>query len=110
MSLDGPDKGEMGLPAVTGLRIVLSTSPNKSGRGVVVALMHVGTNVSGLSIPPVIMKAFPGGAPIKSQYPPHRPMVCDRYPYPKIFVMPLSGCGPHSGCDLAGGGGLISRQ
>ena len=100
----------MSLTAGIGTHIPPSPSPNQSGRGVVVALMHVGTNVSGLSIPPVIMKAFPGGAPIKSQYPPHRPMVCDGYPYPKTVVLPLSGCGPHSGCDLAGGGGLISRQ
>ena len=58
MSLDGPDKGEMGLPAVTGLRIVLSTSPNKSGRGVVVALMSDGTTTSGTSTPPVGLQVF----------------------------------------------------
>ena len=43
------------------------TSPNLSGRGVVVALTHVSTTISGLSMPPVSLQVFPGGG--TNQYP-----------------------------------------
>ena len=59
----------------TGTRSPPTLFPNKSGRDVVVALKHVGTNVSGLNMPPVSLRAFPGYISSKPQYPLPQPLL-----------------------------------
>ena len=54
----------MVLPTGTGPLILLSPSPNHSGRDMVVAFTHVGATSSVLSTPRIILKAFPGETPI----------------------------------------------
>ena len=98
----------MGLPVGTGMRSPLTPSPNMSGRGLVVALAHVGTTASVLSTSPVGMKAFPVETPSNPQYPLPKPMLYDRYPPPDTFVLPLSGYMPCFGCDPAIGGDPLS--
>ena len=102
-------QGGMGITACTGLCSYPTPSPNHSGRDVVVDLTHVGTTVSGMSTPLVILKVLPWETPSKNKSPPLRPLICGRYPPKNNFVLPLSGWGLRYGCDLAGGGDMFLR-
>ena len=102
--------GRGGLTAGTGPRSPPITSPNQYGRYVVVALPHVNTGNSVLSTIPVSLKALPEETQSKLQSPPPQTMLYGGYPPPKTVVLPLSGGGPHSGCDPSGGGDILLRQ
>ena len=102
--------GGGGLTAGTGPCSPPKTSPNQSGRGVAISLKRVGTTTSVLRTPPVYMKVFPVETPSKPQSTHPRHMLCCSYPPSETFVLPLSECGTHSGCDPGGGGDPILVQ
>ena len=102
--------GRGGITADTGPRSPPIPSPNQYCRDVVFALLHVNTTNSVLSTTPVILTALPEETPSNLHSPPPQTMLYGGYPLPKTVVLPLSGGGPHSGCDPSGGGEILLRQ
>ena len=110
VSLDGPARGGVGLPAGIGPRSPPTTSLNRSRRSVVVTLTHVVTTASGMNTPPISLREFFVGTTSKPQSPPPQHLLCGGYPQPNMSILPLSGYRPSSRCNLTGVGGLILRQ
>ena len=95
----------MGLSAGTGTHILPTPYPNMYRWVLDTPLMHVSTNSSVSSMPPVDLMVTLLESPNMPQSPLSQLLLYGVYLLPRTFSLPLSGSIPHYGCGMVGGGG-----